>query len=267
MMQLKLTRKRSLPGAVFASQALLFCLVFALPGALSSQSMHQSLREGDRQYNRDNYKAAEKQYRIAADLDYANPKALYNLGNALYQQGKWEDAATKFDQAARFSTNPTEQANALYNLGNAHLKQRKFEDAVHAYENSLHLQPGDDAAKRNLQMAKKLLQKEQQNQQQNKQQQQDKSQSQGDKQDPNQPQPPANQQDKQPPRPEKEQNQQPSGQPQQPTPSEDQPQPGKMKKEEALRLLETAIGPEDQRNARKYRSAQQKKPNSSKKDW
>jgi hypothetical protein len=41
-----------------------------------------------------------------------------------------------------------------------------------------------------------------------------------------------------------------------------------MKKEDAKRLLETAIGPEDQKNARKYREQrQQPKASGKEKDW
>ena len=237
-------------------------LVFIYATSGYSQSVHNSLLKGDRQYDRNNFKAAEKQYRIAADLEYSSPKSLYNLGNSLYQQGKWEDAAERFELAAKYSTDKIDQANALYNLGNAFLKQQKFKEAVAAYENSLHLRPGDAFSKTNLQMAKKKLQEEQQKQQQSQDKPRDK------KQDQNQSQSPQNQQDKQAQQPPEKPKQPQSGQPQQPDPQQEQPEPGKMKKEEAKRMLETAVGPEDQRNARKYRSAQpQNKPKGAKKDW
>ena len=42
-----------------------------------------------------------------------------------------------------------------------------------------------------------------------------------------------------------------------------------MTREEAQRLLETTISPEDRKNARKYRAAMQQKkvPKASRKDW
>jgi Ca-activated chloride channel family protein len=248
-------------------RALLLSLVLAFSQGIFSQSLHQSLRQGDGQYDRNNFKAAEKQYRTAADLAYNNPKALYNLGNALYQQGKWEDAAERFNQAVKLSSNTVEQANALHNLGNALLKQRKFKEAVAAYENSLHLRPGDQDSKMNLQMAKQKFQEEQQK---NKEPQQNQSQSQDNKPDESQQQPQNQQDEKQQQQPKNQPQQNKSGQPQQPQeqPQQEPNQPGKLKKEEAKRILETAIGPEDQRNARKYREAkQQSKPRTSKKDW
>lgn len=245
-------------------------LMFTQP--VFTQSVHGALREGDRHYNRDNYKEAEKSYRKAADLAYSNPKALYNLGNALYQQGNWEDSAERFDQAAKYSTNTTDQANALHNLGNALLKQRKFKEAVAAYENSLRLRPGDDDSKVNLQLAKKKLkQEEEQKKQQQQQQQQNQQQQQDGQQDPNQPQQPEDKQNQAPPQSQPQQNPKQQNQSEnapKPQQQPEQPESGKMKKEEARRMLETAVGPEDQRNARKYRSAeQQHKPKGSKKDW
>jgi tetratricopeptide (TPR) repeat protein len=229
---------------------------------LFSQSAHQSMKNGDLAYDRNQYKEAEKEYRAATNLKQDNPTASYNLGNALYQQGNWKDAAAQYDQAAKHSPQKDAKAKALYNLGNALLKQRMFQEATGAYENSLRLLPGDADSKRNLQIAKKLLrqQEEAQKQQQEKQQQkpnEDKQQQNKTETSQNQQNQPSQNQQNQTPKT-------PSGTPQQPT----QSQPGNLKKTDAQRILETAVGPEDQRNARKYRSAQQNaKTKGTIKDW
>ncbi|GAB4488092.1 MAG: tetratricopeptide repeat protein [Saprospiraceae bacterium] len=248
-------------GKLFQLKILVFCSTLAVPAL--AQSPHHHLRKGDSEYDLEHYKDAEKHYREAADLNYGDPVAAYNLGNALYQQGKWEDAAVRFEQVARSSSDKTLKADALHNLGNAQLKQHKFKEAIEAYENSLRLRPGDADTKQNLQMAKKKLKEEQQrqqqelqNQEQNQQQNQQKQQSpQDEKNDPQQ-----NQEQSQ------DQPQQPNqGQPQQQQKPDNQQ---KLKKEEARRLLETAIGPEDQKNARKYRELRnQPKSSGKEKDW
>ena len=231
--------------------------------SVSAQSSHQQLRSGDEQYDLEHYKEAEQHYRKAAELKYGDPLAQYNLGNALYQQGRWEDAATRFEQAVSAAPDDASfKADALHNLGNAQLQLHKYKDAVKSYENSLRLRPGDADTKRNLQMAKKKLKEEQQQQQkeQNKQEEQ---------QNPNQSPPPRDKQDQQ--QQQQDQQQQEQNQPQQPNQGQQQQeQPAnekqqKLKKEEARRLLETAIGPEDQKNARKYRE-QRIQPRSSGKD-
>ncbi len=243
----------------------LFCLlVFQLNPALA-QTTHAPLRKGDRAYDRVQYKDAETQYRIAADRDNGNPKAVYNLANTLYQQGKFEDASTRFQQAAIHIKDPNQRADALHNLGDSFLKLRKFKEAEQAYEESLRCRPADAGTKQNLQMAKKKLreeeQKEKEKQQQNQQQQDQQNQ---DQQQQN-PQDQSDQAQDKPSQPKQDQ----QGQPQQPKPAQAQEQDlQQLKKEEAKRLLETAVGQDDRKNARKYRSAQQQtKPKGAKKDW
>ncbi len=248
--------KRLSTGCIY----LILGLLYGFP--LCAQSSHNHLRKGDAEYDKEHYKDAEKHYRDAAELKYGDPLAQYNLGNALYQQGRWEDAATRFEQAVSAAPDNAFKADALHNLGNAQLKQNKFKESVEAYEKSLRLRPGDAASKQNLQMAKKKLREEQQRQQQ--QQQQEKQQQ--DQQQQNQNNQQQNQPDKQPPQPEKQQPN-PGEQPQEPQNPSDGKQE-KLKKEEARRLLETAIGPEDQKNTRKYREQRQQPRSSGKeKDW
>lgn len=246
---------------------LVFLLAFLSVKTGDAQSIHGPLRDGDKAYDREQYKAAEKQYRTAADRDMGNPKAVYNLSNALYQQGNFEDAEERYKQVARSANPGPEMADALHNLGNASLKQQKYKEAVQAYEASLRLRPGDEETKRNLQMAKKKLKKEEEQQKQQQKQQQE--QQQQENQDPQQQdqgtQDQKDPQQNQPPKPEEEN---PQGQPQEPKEQQKRQEEQKLKKEDAKRLLETAIGPDDRKNAQKYRAAQQQnKPKGSKKDW
>ncbi|MDO8368840.1 MAG: tetratricopeptide repeat protein [Saprospiraceae bacterium] len=247
----------------------IFCLSILWMNTVIAQSTHTPLRKGDRAYDRELYKAAEKEYRTAADRDMGNPQAVYNLGNTLYQQGKFEDAEERFLQVTNHTKTPAHRADALHNLGNAFLKQRKYKEAVRAYEESLRVCPADLGAKQNLQMAKKKLQEEEQK---DKEKQQQKQQQEQDQQNQNQDQPPPqntqDQQDQQQNQPNQSQ-QNPQGQPRQPQNEQQKKQEEqRLKKEDAKRLLETAVGPDDRKNAQKYRAAQQQsKPKGSKKDW
>jgi tetratricopeptide (TPR) repeat protein len=240
---------------------LLICAGWSQTNPVWAQNNHRSLRKGDSEYDAQRYKNAEKYYRDAADLQYGDPEALYNLGNSLYQQGDWEDAATRFEQAANSFDLPAAKANALHNLGNALLKQHQYQKAVDAYENSLRLRPGDSQTKQNLQMAKKKL-KEAQKQQQKQEKQSDQQQQ------PQQDNPSPKDQQQQPQQPQQNPGEQPQTQesPQQKQQQSDKPE--QIKKEDARRLLETAIGPEDQKNTRKYREQRRQPPQKeNKKDW
>ncbi len=249
---------------------MLFCLLtFCLTNtAIFGQNAHQALRAGDKEYLKENYTAAQEHYKEAVRQNSGSLNATYNLGCAEYQQGKYPEAEKAFEQAVAGSQLPATKADALYNLGNSQMKQQKFKEAVEAYENSLRLRPGDAATKQNLQMAKQKLKEEQQKQQQK--QKQDQQQQNG-QQPPEDQKPPQQDQQKQP----QQQPPQNNSQPQKPEkqPGEDQgptqKEPSKMTKQEAQRMLETTIGPEDRKNARKYRAAVQQKrvPKTNKKDW
>ncbi len=243
---------------------LLLCCSLAF-FALQAQSAHDPLRKGDKNYSRQEYENAGKSYKDALTIDPNNQRANYNLGNSLYQQGKYEDAAKQYEQAAPSIKNPQEKADLMHNLGNAYLKQKKYQEAIDAYSNSLRLRPGDPQTKMNLQMAKKKnLEQQKQDQPQNQPPKKEQDpQNQPPKQDQNQDQ---NQQPNQAPKPEQ---QQPQNQPNQPQNQEKETTPpGKMSPEEAKRLLESAVGPEDKKNARKYREqAPDTKSKTNKKDW
>ena len=260
-----------------ASSALTSCMValcLLTLAPLTAQTTYESLRDGDAAYNRSNYSKAEPHYRRVTEKDPSNWNAAYNLGNTLYQQGKYEEAGKIFEKAVANAPDTRAKADALHNAGNALLKQNKFKEAIKAYENSLRLRPGDADTKMNLQMAKKKNQQEQQRQQQ--QQQQNQQQNNQDQNQQNQNQQNQNQQNqqnqnqqqnKQQPQPNSDPKNSPPQQPQQPQESPSQ-QRQRMKEEEARRLLETSIGPDDKKNARKYRSAQQRKrPAVGRKDW
>ena len=239
------------------------CLLVLLSAAagqqLPAQSAHQYMRQGDRHYERSNYKDAEQAYRNAAGQKQNDPVIIYNSGNAAYKQGNFTDAQKWYDQAAQSAADPDLQANALHNLGNTLLKQQNYQEAVNAYQRSLRLRPGDPETKVNLQLAKKKWQEQQTRDQQNQQQ----------KQQPNPSSGQQNQQQQQPnPAPENRQAPAPPPQNQSPQQADQQPSEGQMTREQARRLLETAVAPEDQRNARKYRELDPGKHRvKPKKDW
>ncbi len=235
--------------------------ILLLAQTLPAQSAHSLQRKADREYSKSNYRDAEQAYRQAGEKKANDPALLYNTGNAVYQQGNYAASEPFFEKAAKTAKEPAKRADALHNLGNAYLKQQKFREAVDAYENSLRQRPGDPETKVNLQLAKKKLQQQQQQQQQNQQDQQQNNDQQNQQQQDQQQQNDQNQQ---------QQNQQQSNeQPQQPDqqPREQQAD-GRMTPEQAKRLLETAVAPEDRRNAKKYREQEpgkyQVRP---KKDW
>jgi len=152
------------------------CL-FLLHAKLLGQEEREYIRKGNRLYKKSEFAGSEGMYRRAQAQERSTYDSGFNLGDALYKQGRFGEAAEEFNRAAIGSADDSlKQAQSLYNLGNSLLKDQKFEESIKAYINSLMLDPENPEAKYNLAYAQDQLKKqEEQQQQQQKDQQQDKN--------------------------------------------------------------------------------------------
>ena len=127
------------------------------------------MKAGNEAYLRGNYDKAQSAFQQAT-LDKPNdPVAHYNLGAALYRQGKFQEAARAFQaslsrnseqsakQIAKQVKSILSQSSILYNLGNAQFKVGDLTGAVASYKQTLRLNPQDADAEHNLALALQLL--------------------------------------------------------------------------------------------------------------
>ncbi len=119
-------------------------------------------RAGNKQFNKANYADAEAAYKKALDKKNNMPQATFNLGDAVYQQKRYEEAARQFQLAAQTNPDKMVKAKAYHNLGNVHLEQQKLEEAVKAYKEALKNNPLDNETKYNLAYANAKLKQQQQ---------------------------------------------------------------------------------------------------------
>jgi tetratricopeptide (TPR) repeat protein len=73
-----------------------------------------------------------------------------DLGNALYAQGKYEEATTYYRRALAIMPDDAKTHN---NLGSALFMQNKLDEAIKHYRRALAIDPSYDDARRNLSMA------------------------------------------------------------------------------------------------------------------
>ncbi len=107
-----------------------------------------------------------ERYRAALDraADEA-PRLRYNLGTSLLQLEELEAARGQLG-AALEAQSPELRARAFYNLGNAHARDgsadrvENLRDAIAAYRRALLLDPDDDDARWNLELAMRRLEEE-----------------------------------------------------------------------------------------------------------
>lgn len=155
--------------------ALILVLLYMTP--LSGQKHKKYTRQGNRDYEEKNFEDSEMLYRRAVDADPSFNKAIFNLGDALYKQDKYEEALDHFRQLSEQEVNREMLAGSYYNMGNSLLKSGKIEESIEAYKNALRNDPSNMKAKYNLAYAQDLLeQQEDQQQQDDRQQDQDQQQ-------------------------------------------------------------------------------------------
>jgi tetratricopeptide (TPR) repeat protein len=224
---------RALAGMVLAWVVLLLA-----PGsaarALADQAASKN-NEGNRLYQQKKFDEALKMYVDAQASRPGAPELHYNIGNVLFRKKEYDKAVEEYLRA-QSASDPVLSQSATFNRGNALMMQNRPEEAIQAYVQALRARPDDTDAKRNLELALRLLEQKKKQQQQ----QQDKPQDQ-------------NKDQKQPQQGE-------SGQKQQ------QKKPGEMSEEEARQVLE-ALNQEEKEAIKKHAQATAGDRKEPEEDW
>ena len=133
--------------------------------SVSAQNpVRKDIRKGNRDFRKEDYKAAEIDYRKAIVKDSASFAAGYNLGNTLYKMGDKEQAGKIYDKLKETAPASGHAADYYYNVGNVTADAGNWQAAVDSYRQALLRNPSDMDAKENYIYAKKKLE-DQQNQQ------------------------------------------------------------------------------------------------------
>jgi len=173
-----------------ASKALTYLFVISSFILLTSNCFAQQgdmhLHKGNQDYASKDYKSAAEEYQKALSDKSAAVQGKFNLGDAYYKQGQFDQAIDAYKQALSLTKDKALMAHAYHNIGNSLLQQKKFEESVKAYENALYNNCRDEDTRYNLAYAEEMLrQKQQQQQKQQNKQNQDKKDQQKQKQDQN----------------------------------------------------------------------------------
>lgn len=83
----------------------------------------------------------------------AQSEQLFKEANALYNSGKYEEAATKY---LKILDGGVHSASLYYNLGNTYYKLNQVAPSIYYYEKALWLAPNDPDVQNNLQFAQNM---------------------------------------------------------------------------------------------------------------
>lgn len=139
--------------------------LLSLVSILHAQEERGLTREGNKQFGKEKYSDAEASYKKALEVKNNFPEAVFNLGDAMYKQGRYDDAAKQFLLASTLIKDTTLKAQAYHNMGNCSMEKKEYEEAVKSYKQALKINPRDIDTKYNLAYANAKLKDKQQNKQ------------------------------------------------------------------------------------------------------
>ena len=240
-----------------------------LSGVAQTKTEGDYIRSGNKFYADSLYEKAEIEYRKALEINPKSTDAMYNLGNALFNQipqsqEKGKEAMEQYATAVKLESDKAKLAHINHNLGTLLYMAQQYPQSVEAYKESLRNNPNDNETRYNLAKAMYMLkqqqeqqQDQQQEQQQDQQQEQQKEQQQDQQQDQQQEQQEQQQQDQQ----EQQQNQE-QQQEQQSQQDEEQ-----ISKENAEQILNALMQDEKDIQEKQKKMMQQHQGKTLDKDW
>lgn len=195
---------------------MLIALLFTLTGGeASAQYLRERslVREGNRQFDKLNYRSSLNRYNEALEHDSTSYEALYNRANSYQRLLHSESADSTLNAETAYAhyeaivadtlLTKEQRAEVLRNLGESLFEGEKYEAALNAFRKSMTLNPDDAATKYNYVLTKRIVdqkrnaQQQQQNDQSNNPQQNNQDQNQDQNEDQQQNDQQNNQQDQQ----------------------------------------------------------------------
>ena len=178
-------------GILVVTTLLALCLLACGPTAAQvNNSGHEPYLNGD-------YASALESYQGAQGRAPESGETHYNSGNALYRTEEYEIALQSYDQSLRHAGGEL-RSRGFFNRGNTAFQQEQYPEAVEAYKEVLRMNPDDEDAKHNLELALLRIPPEdeqQQEEQQDEQQEEEEQDEEEDEQEPDEPDAEADEQD------------------------------------------------------------------------
>lgn len=133
-------------------------------------------KEGNDAFTKQAYEEALAAYQTAQIKEPELAEPYYNAANALYRQGVYDAALEQLQIALSFADEESLAQSSFFNMGNSSYNAQDLGTAVAAYTEALLINPDDQDAKYNLELALQQQQEQQQEQEQQEEQEQQQSQ-------------------------------------------------------------------------------------------
>ena len=117
---------------IFRKVKLFSLILFLCAGTVSAQKAERkNVREGNKLYESEKYTESEIAYRKSLEVNPRSTEGTYNLGNSLYKQGKFPEAAEQYQliagQGEKMVATPEGKARlseVYHNMGNIFMQNK-----------------------------------------------------------------------------------------------------------------------------------------------
>jgi Ca-activated chloride channel family protein len=119
---------------------------------------------GRRAYEKGDHPSSLQSFEGASAARPTDPGARFNLADALYKNGRFDEAVPLYRDLGRDPRSPL-AAPSRFNLGNTLYQKQDYPGAIEAYRDALRLAPDDAGTRRNLELALRALRQQEQQRQ------------------------------------------------------------------------------------------------------
>jgi len=119
--------------------------------------------EGRAEYSRGSHPQALSAFERAAEARPDDPAIRFNVGDGLYKNGKYDEAAALFRALGADGASPLAGVSR-FNLGNSLYQKQDYRGAIQAYRDALRVAPMDEGTRHNLELALRALRKQEEQQ-------------------------------------------------------------------------------------------------------
>lgn len=133
--------------------------IIVFSSRLYSDSLYSKMKQGESFYNEEKFDEALNLF-VDAQIEVPeNIKLKYNIAASHYKMKNYQEAVKGFLDVAATAQDSKVEETALYNIGNAMFRQGKLQEAVEYYKKAIEIDPEDKDAQHNLEFVREEIKK------------------------------------------------------------------------------------------------------------
>lgn len=136
---------------------LIFIVLLLYTQETRAESLYNKIKKGNDFFLKEKYDESLNTYTDAQVEHPEDPKLKYNIASAKYKMKNYEEAVKGYLDVAATAQDAQLEEKSIFNVGNALYRQGKLEEAVTYYKKALDLDPNDTDARQNLEFVREEI--------------------------------------------------------------------------------------------------------------